>query len=982
MKNLLFTAILLILPAAAFSQEQNAIQPTSAEQRLKGYKKRIELQKNSLLKNVVLTSIGPTVQSGRVTDIDVSPFDETNFYVAYASGGVWKTINNGISFTPIFDDQASMTVGDIAVDWKNNVVYVGTGENNSSRSSYAGTGIYKTTDDGKTWQYLGLAETQHIGRIILHPGNPNVIWIAATGHLYSPNKERGVYKTTDGGKTWKQTLYIDDNTGTIDLVINPKNPDELYAAMWYRTRRAWNFEESGSSSGIYKSTDGGETWTLITTKESGFPAGEGVGRIGLAVFPANPNILYAALDNQFHRKEKEKEEFAVTKNLIRTISKNDFLKLKEEDIEEYLRREGFPKEYTAGLVMKMVKENKIKPLALVNYLEDANALLFDTPIIGLEIYRSDDAGKTWRKTHKDFLDGVVHTYGYYFGQIGISPVNPDKIYVMGVPILKSEDGGKNFKSIAKENVHADHHALWISQKRDRHLIDGNDGGLNISYDDGETWINANSPAVGQFYSVAYDMDKPFNVYGGLQDNGVWVGPSNNKENYEWIQTGHYAFKNILGSDGMQVQVDTRDNNTVYAGFQFGNYYRINKQTGESKRITPKHKLGENPFRFNWQAPIKLSPHNQDILYLGSNKLHRSLDKGETWAIISGDLTKGGRKGDVPYGTLTTIDESPLKFGLIYTGSDDGLVYVTRDGGNSWERISDKLPQNYWISRVAASNFNEGAVYVSLNGYRWDNFDALVYKSTDYGETWERIGLDLPDEPVNVVKEDPVNKNIIYVGTDNGLYVSLNGGENFMALFKGMPAVAVHDLVIQPRDRKLVAATHGRSLYTADVSYIEKLTDSLLQQNLVFFELNTLTFNERWGNKRYVWTKPYIPEVNFVFYSNKSGNAKIKIMTDSGIELKKLNDESERGLNFVKYDLTIDSSKKAVYEKSLNQNKKEKTVTLKNSDDGNIYLQPGKYKVEIEINGIKQTQDFEIKEQKKDYDEESSPAQEEEENDSI
>ena len=436
------------------AQEQNPIKDTPAKLRINSYEKRIEIRNKSLVKEVAFRSIGPSVMSGRIVDVAVNPKNPIHFYVAYASGGLWETKNNGISFTPIFDNEPSITIGAIAVDWQNNIIYVGTGENNSSRSSYAGTGIYKSTNDGKTWISLGLEETQHIGRIVIDPKNPNIIWVAALGHLYSPNKERGVFKTTDGGKTWVKTLYVNNSTGAIDLVVNPKNTNELYAAMWYRIRRAWNFIGSGSSSGIYKSTDGGNTWELLTTKNSGFPTGKGVGRIGLTLYSGKKEILYAVLDNQFKRKKK-KEKYVVTKNLLLKISVRKFLKLNPKDINDFLDRYNFPYKYNAAQIFKDVKAGKYKPDALVKYLQNANSQLFNVPVIGTEIYRSDNGGKTWVKRNKKYINGVFYSYGYYFGQIRVAPHNSDEIYVLGVPVLKSMNGGRTFVSITKSNVHAD-----------------------------------------------------------------------------------------------------------------------------------------------------------------------------------------------------------------------------------------------------------------------------------------------------------------------------------------------------------------------------------------------------------------------------------------------------------------------------------------------------------------------------------------------
>ena len=594
MKQILTLCLLLI---TSIINGQNAQPPfTPAEKRLKGFEKRQALADQSIVNGIKFRSAGPSVFSGRVSELEVSPSDPSHFYVAYSSGGLWKTENNGTSFEPMFESEAVMTIGDIAVDWQRNVIWIGSGEVNSSRSSYAGVGMYKSTDEGKTWQHMGLSETHHIGRIILHPTDPNTLWVAALGHLYSPNEERGIFKTTNGGKTWTKTLYVNPNAGAVDLVIDPTNPNILYAATWERERRAWNFVEGGNGSGIYKSTDGGKTWSLLNKPKSGFPTGEGVGRIGLAIAKEKgKTVLFAALDNYFRRpKEKEEEEDLLTKNKLREMSKDDFLKLKKYQITDYLASNNFPRKYSADKVIKKIEKGEITPATLVEYTENANSLLFDTPVIGLEVYRSDNEGKSWKKTHEKYLDGVYYSYGYYFGQIRVNPSNPDKLYIMGVPVIRSDDGGKNWKSINGDNVHVDHHALWVNPNRAGHIILGNDGGVNISYDDGEKWIKCNTPAVGQFYYVAVDMAKPYNIYGGLQDNGVWMGPSTYEANTRWHSSGKYPFKSIMGGDGMQVAVDTRDNKTVYTGFQFGNYFRVNTQNGKRKYITPKHELGEHP----------------------------------------------------------------------------------------------------------------------------------------------------------------------------------------------------------------------------------------------------------------------------------------------------------------------------------------------------------------------------------------------------
>ncbi len=965
MKKILSVFITLLIPVFLFSQATQLA--TSAADRMQGIGKRKALEQNSLLKNLKFRNIGPSIMSGRAVDVEVNPDDPSEFYVAYASGGLWYTKNNGQSFSPVFDKEDVITIGDIAVDWKTRNIWVGTGEANSSRSSYAGNGIYQSTDSGKTWEYKGLPESHHIGKIMLHPSDPNTLWVAALGHLYSPNKERGVYKTVDGGQTWKQVLYMDENTGAIDLAIDPTNATILYASMWHRERRAWNFTESGASSGIYKSIDGGEHWTLITKEGSGFPTGEGVGRIGMAIYPGNSKLVYAILDNQFHKKEEEKKDTAViiTKDL-KDISKENFLKLDDKKLNDFLKSHSFPEKYSASVVKDLIRKDSIRPTDVTEYLNDANNSLFDTPIIGAEIYKSYDAGATWKKVNTGDLHNLSYTYGYYFGKIFVSPFNPDKIIICGLPLVMSTDGGKTFKSIDGDNTHGDHHCVWMSTKKDGHIIICNDGGLNISYDDGKNWFKANTPAVGQFYSVAVDMERPYNVYGGLQDNGVWTGPSTNTENSSWLQEGQYPFKFIAGGDGMQVQVDTRDNATVYTGSQFGYYARINKNSGDNKDVKPKNNLGEPNYRFNWQTPIWLSRHNQDILYMGTNRFHRSMNKGDDMKVLSDDLTMHDKKGDVPYNTITTIVESPLKFGLIYLGTDDGLVWVSKDDGYTWKKISDQLPQGLYTSRVSPSNFKEGTVYVSLNGYRFDHFLPYLFVSEDYGTTWKPISSDLPDEPINVVKEDLKNENILYAGTDNGLYVSFNKGKSFTTMNGGLPRVAVHDLALHPRENEIVLGTHGRSIYIAKLDELQQLNDSLLQKPLFAFNVPDITFNKNWGKKFDPFGEsPFTSSVTIPFYIKENGITRIQIKSEKGLSLYSLNDTSEAGLNYVKYDLEMDSSVVKAFEKSLTDKKTNKTVTVKQAENKKYFLVAGKYSVEItDAKGSKISKTFIVKASKK------------------
>lgn len=985
--------VLFTLPLAAQKPvpAPNAAEPkpTAAAERLAGNEKRKTTEERSLVTNVGFRNVGPSVMSGRVVDIDVNPLDPTVFYVAYASGGVWFTNNNGTTFTPVFDNQAMVDIGDIAVDWntdqqrgpKQPTIWVGTGECNSSRSSYAGTGIYKSVDGGKSWQFKGLPETHHIGKILISPDDPNTVYIAAAGHLYSPNKERGVFKTSDGGETWKQALFIDDNTGVIDLFFDPNNSRTLFAISWHRERRAWNFVEGGTASGIYKTTDAGESWNIISGPKSNFPQGEGVGRIGLAIFPGNSAVMYAIVDNQSQKAQKKDDSETIpplTPADFRKMTKEQFLALDKVRLIEYLKQNRFPEKYSADYVTTEVRAGRLQPVALADYVSDANSDLFNRPIIGAEVYRSNDGGASWTKANSDNLSSLFFTYGYYFGKIWVSPFDANEVFIAGVSLMKSKDGGKTFKGIDGDNQHGDHHAFWADPVRKGHLINGNDGGVNISWDDGDTWIKANTPAVGQFYAIAVDNAKPYNVYGGLQDNGVWCGPSTHSENMEWYGEGRYAWQRLLGGDGMQVQVDSRDNNTVYTGYQFGHYFRVDKNTGEQKEIRPTMELGEQPLRFNWQAPIWLSVHNPDILYMGAQRLYRSMDKGDHFTAISGDLTRGGRTGDVPYGTLSTICESPMKFGLLYTGSDDGLIHVSKDGGATWTRISDKLPQHLRVNRVIASSHVEGRVYAVLSGFQWDHFNAYLFVSDNYGATWTQLGTDLPMEPLNVVREDPVNENLIFIGSDNGLYASLDRGKTFMRMTGGLPPVAVHDLVIQPREHDLVVGTHGRSIYIANIKELELLNDTVLRQDLFVFEKTEIEQQPHFFvSNEQAQLLTYSP-ISFAWYEKQPGVTTIRFQSEDGkntfIELR---DSSKKGLNFLSTNLVIDSVNAERYRNwaAANDQKPAKKFTK-----GRLLPEPGVYRIEVETaSGAKRSFSVKIKPSEMPFEEEESPEEEPGEN---
>ena len=899
---------------------------------------------------VKAANIGPTIMSGRVVDVAVNPKNPTEFYVAYASGGLWYTNNNGTSFLPVMDSAETINCGSVTVDWTSGTIWVGTGEVNASRSSYAGVGVLKSSDKGKTWQNLGLNDSHHISRIWVNPTNTNEIVVSAVGHLYSTNTERGIYKSNDGGKSWKQTLFVAEDTGIIDLAVLKDNPKIMFAASWQKDRKAWHFDGDGEKSGIYKSEDGGTSWKLVTTKESGFPANEGVGRIGLALF--NEKVIYAVVDNQNKRPK------AASKNKLQLMLSSpgeDFQNIDNKQLNIALKESGFSEKYRAENIKNWVENNNVS--SVLTQLLDANKALFETEVIGCEVYKSEDGGISWKKTNANYIDDMFYTYGYYFANISVDVTSQNRLYIGGVPLLFSEDGGKTFASISKENVHADHHVTWINPENPNHIINGNDGGINISYDNGAHWIKCNNEAVGQLYAVNVDNQENYNVYGGLQDNGVWFGPNDFKQNVAWHQEGNYPYKELIGGDGMQIQIDSRNPNVVFTGYQFGNYYRINQKEGQFDYITPKAPKGEKPYRFNWQTPILLSPHNQDILYMGSEFLHRSMNQGKTWERISEDLTSGAKEGNVAFGTLTTISESKFQFGLLYTGSDDGKIHVSKDGGVSWQLISDNLPQNLWVSRVVASQHKKERVYATLNGYRNDNFNSYVFVSEDLGNTWTSISNGL-SQSVNVIVEDSANENILYVGTDNGLFISIDKGSTWQNFSNGMPKVAVHDAVVQSKAKEVIIGTHGRSIYKMDSSKVQELTNEILAKNIHLFKVNDRTKSDRWGSQSYAWEKPSEPSTEIWLYSNEDGMVNLIITNESGLMVHTQEVSITKGLNSISYDYSL---AKEVAEK---WNKKDKNIKIKAADNNKFYLPVGKYKLVISKDKTLENSTFEITAPKK------------------
>jgi photosystem II stability/assembly factor-like uncharacterized protein len=805
--------------------------------RTKGYAQRQALEAQTALGMVPWRQAGPMGQGGRVVEFAADPRQPTSYMVAFATGGLWLTQSDGLTWTSLFENQEAFGLGAVAATWGAPgvpaTIWLGSGEANASRSTYMGAGVFKSTDGGKTWANMGLRNSHRIGRILLHPSKSDVVLVAAQGPLYSEGGERGVFLTEDGGKSWKQTLKGDGRTGATDLVMDPKNPSVVYAAMWEKDRKAWDFLEGAAGSGIHKSTDGGRTWKRL---EGGLPKGDGIGRIGLAISRQDSSKVYAFIDNQ-------------------------------------------------------------------------TPLPGDKPTLpGCEMYLSTDAGTTWKRTHKDAIPGFGNGIAYWFGQVRVDPTNDQRLFILGVGVSKSEDGGQTWRAVSsEEGSHADHHDLWIDPTNSRHLILGNDGGINVSWDGGGMWRPIKNLPVGQFYTVAVDLETPYRVYGGLQDNGVMMGPATTLRPNQPKDT----WKSIYGGDGAFVQVNPKDSNIVYTESQMGAMSRLDLRTNARKSIRPTAAKGEAPLRFNWLTPIHLSPHSPDILYVGTQYVHRSLDRGDTWTRVSPDLTTARKPmvadgGNVPFGTITTLAESPLRFGLLYAGTDDGLVQVSRDGGFSWQNITAGLPTGKWVTRLEASRFQEGTVYVTLTGYRQDDVATYVYKSADFGRTWASLKANLPDEGMNVIREDLVNPDLLFLGSDFGVYASLDGGRRWDVLGATLPHNPAYDMVIQPRAADLVVGTHGRSIFVAPIGVLQKYTSAVRQKPLHLFESAKLRAPRPAGGRGGGGFGGGAPEEPAAFwYHAQAGEATLKLVNEKGDALKTWTLRPTAGLNRLEWDLRLD-----------------------------------------------------------------------------
>lgn len=735
------------------------------------------------LNAVPVRELGPANMGGRVTALAVAESRPRTMYVGTAAGGLWKTVNNGTTWKAVFEHETTASVGDVAVAPSNpDVVWVGTGEANPRNSVSWGDGVYRSVDGGKTWQRRGLRETAHIGRVLIHPASPDLVYVAALGRVWGANRLRGVFKTADGGQSWQNVFYVNDDTGAIDLAMDPSDPETLYVAAWQCRRGPFAggnpAVQTGPGSALYKTSDGGRTWLRLS---AGLP-GRPLGRCGLSVYRRDPRVVYAVVQTD---------------------------------------------------------------------LTDASNL-GQRPRTGSDpsrggVFRSEDGGMSWIKLND------LCPRPFYFGQIRVDPYDDRRVYVLGRELYVSDDGGRTFREPAAPHTHVDHHALGIDPRDPDHLVLGGDGGLNLSYDRGATWQNIDQLPIGQFYGVAVDNCQPYRIYGGLQDNGSWGGPSATRRP-EGVTSADWF--SVLGADGFRCQVDPSDRATIYAETQYGGLHRVNVATGQDREIAPPAPRGGPPYRFHWDAPIIVSPHDPQTLYFGGNHLFRSTDRGDHWREISPDLTRGrpGPSPDTGH-ALTAVAESPLRAGLLYVGADDGRVHVSRDGGGSWIEVSNRLPglsADGWVTCVTCSHRAEGTAYLAVDRHCLDDPTPYLFRTDDHGRTWRSLAKGLPATgPIHVVREDPRNGNLLFVGTEFGLFVSPDGGASWHQVRGRLPTVPVRDLAIQERERELVIGTHGRSLYVMDLLPLEALASPIHLGEAALFDVRpAIRFTSRGWHGRY------------------------------------------------------------------------------------------------------------------------------------
>jgi photosystem II stability/assembly factor-like uncharacterized protein len=801
-------------------------------------------------------SIGPATMSGRISDLAVYEANPAMFYVATSHGGVWKTVNNGTTWEAQLQDTGHLSTGAIAISQANpDLVWVGTGESSNRQSVSWGDGIYKSTDGGKTWTHMGLKTSKHINRILIDPRDHNVVFAAATGNLWGPGGERGVYKTTDGGKSWKQVLKGDDDTGANDVVMDPSNNQVLYASMYQRRRTSCCFNGGGPGSGLFKSTDGGETWTKL---KGGVLDGP-LGRITMDVSRSRPNTLYALI-------------------------------------------EGPSQPGGRGGGGRGGGQQEVDPK------------------IPTGMYRSDDAGATWRKVNN------ANPRPMYFSQINIDPNDPEVVYTGGVGLHQTLDGGKTIATDIARSTHDDVHAIWINPKNSEHVLIGNDGGLAISYDRGRNWKFVPNLPLALFYHVSVDNAVPFNICGGLQDNYNWCGPSAVRSS---PGIGNHEWNTLLGGDGFVVLQDPTDYRIAFTESQDGNLTRVDRVTFETMNIRPQPGPGEDPYRWHWDTPLMFSPHNHKVLYTAANKVFRSTDQGLSWTAISDDLTGGANRDDIEtmgvknteirfsrndgismWPAITSLAESPMRAGVLYAGTDDGNVSVTRDMGKSWTRITDRfpgLPKGLFVSELVPSRFDEGTVYATFDGHRDGDFDTWVYASSDFGQTWRSLNGNLGDQVARTLLEDTKNRDVLYLGTETGIFVTLDRGTSWMRLKGNMPTVRVDEMVIHPRDNALVVGTHGRALWVLDnVAPVQEMAaaQKSMTDATLFSPAPTAMYRrpardrnyEFWGDQTFYGENPPNAAVIAWHLKKDVGSVALRVTDATGREIRELSGNVLRNSN--------------------------------------------------------------------------------------
>ena len=763
MPKLCFALFVVLISVSVSAQNR----PSTGKERMAAFEKQKAAEAKSPYKDLVWRNVGPDIISGRVSEVLGVSGNKNIIWASFATSGFWKTEDAGKTWTSLFDKEATLSIGAFGIAPSNQeVIYLGTGEANIFRASLPGTGVYKSTDGGKTWNFSGLENAGTISRVIVHPTNPNLVYVATTGNEWSYGGDKGLFMTTDGGKNWKK-LIKDGKAGVIDLVMDPSDPNILYASEWNRIRLRWSDPTPQDGDNIWKTTDGGKNWKKLT---NGLPETKFTGRVGLAIARSNPKVVYAFVDNHNSKREP-----------------------KAGELDPYGR-----------------------PIQVIPY--------------GVQVYRSDDAGENFTKasTEDDKLERFAGTYGWVFGQIRVDTKNENIVYILGVPMAKSTDGGKTFNVIrgdkGSDRMHGDNHALWIDPNDPGYMINGNDGGVIVSQDTGRIWKNFFTVLpTTQFYNIAYDMSEPYNIIGSVQDEGSFMASVKNTFGTK-VDTTIQGWRYGPGGEGTIHAVDPKNPDIIYSCSFYGRLMRsqVFKDSVHSVNIFPVKKDDEEIYRGEWLAYTMLSPHNSNTIYHGFQYLFKSTNQGDTWKRISPDLTYNNKEhmGKTPYAinhqAIVAIDESPIEQGILYVGTDDGRVWCSMNDGSAWFEINKGLPSGVHVSRLVASKWDKNTVYITLSDRREDNIKPYIYRSTDNGKNWTLMVTDLPNAPVNVLREDPVNKDILYCGTDMGIYISRDNGRSWQSIQGNLPAtVSVQDLFIHPRDLNMVIATYGRGVWALD-----------------------------------------------------------------------------------------------------------------------------------------------------------------------